>query len=234
MQKPILPEAPAVATWPALRDPIQFAKDLWNCREAMTAAFARKGLHYPMLTSGEMNDLLLYLDNTVGRNRQPQFQLSPSDVGRKEFQSLQCGSCHQGKHSLENRAEPISMADIQSAMWDHVMTTLPTRPAVNYEQMAGLVGYLWSLEPRGDPRRGEATFKTKGCAACHDSGKGAPSLNGRDLSPVSLVASLASHGPAMRAQMNAKNMAWPRLSKSELADIAAYLQARHSPAPKGA
>jgi mono/diheme cytochrome c family protein len=101
--------------------------------------------------------------------------------------------------------------------------------------MAGLVGYLWSLEPRGDPHRGELAFAKKGCAACHaDSAKGAPILNERDLSPVSLIAAVSTHGPAMRAEMKSKSLAWPRIGRSEIADMAAYLRTRQPSVPKQA
>jgi mono/diheme cytochrome c family protein len=180
-----------------------------------------------------MNDLLIYLDNLIGiRSKEPQFQLAAGDAGRAEFQTLQCDSCHQGKHSLANRADPISMAEVQAMMWNHVLTTLKTRSAVNYDEMAGLVGYLWSLEPRGDPHRGELAFAKKGCGACHtDSGKGAPILNEHDLSPVSLISGVSSHGPAMRAEMKKKSLAWPRIGRAEIADMAAYLRSRHAAAP---
>jgi mono/diheme cytochrome c family protein len=224
----ITKDAPAVIAWRSLRDPIGLARDLWNCKAAMDPAYERKGVHYPRLTSGEMNDLLIYLDNLVGiRSKEPQFELAAGDAGRTEFLSLRCDSCHKAKHSLENRADPISMAEVQAMMWNHVLTTPKTRSPVTYDEMAGLVGYLWSLEPRGDPHRGEVTFAKKGCAACHTTpGTGAPTLNAIDLSPVSLVSSLSSHGPVMRAEMKKKSLTWPRIGKAEIADMAAYLRNR--------
>jgi mono/diheme cytochrome c family protein len=125
------------------------------------------------------------------------------------------------------------MAEIQAMMWNHVLTTPKTREKVTYDEMAGLVGYLWSLEPRGDPRRGEAIFAKKGCAACHSTpGTGAPVLNDSDLSPVSLVSSLSSHGPAMRTEMKKKSVTWPRIGRDEIADMAAYLRSRQPAVPK--
>jgi mono/diheme cytochrome c family protein len=230
----ITKDAPAVATWRSLRDPIGFARDLWNCKAAMDPAYEKKGVHYPRLTAGQMNDLLIYLDNLVGiRSKEPKFELAAGEEGRTEFSTLQCDSCHKAKHSLENLPDSISMAEIQAMMWNHVLTTPRAREKVTYDEMAGLVGYLWSLEPRGDPRRGEVTFTKKGCAACHtDAGKGAPILNDSDLSPVSLVSSLSSHGPAMRAEMKTKGVVWPRIGKEEIADMVAYLRSRHPSVPK--
>jgi mono/diheme cytochrome c family protein len=224
----IAKDAPAVVAWRSLRDPIGLARDLWNCKAAMDPAYEKKGVHYPRLTAGEMNDLLIYLDNLVGiRSKEPKFELVAGDSGRAEFQSLQCDSCHKDKRALDKRTDPISLAEVQAMMWNHVLTTPRTRSAVNYDEMAGLVGYLWSLEPRGDPHRGELAFAKKGCAACHsDSAKDAPVLSERDLSPVSLISAVSKHGPAMRAEMKTKSLAWPRIGRSEIADMAAYLRTR--------
>jgi cytochrome c2 len=194
----------------------------------MAPALEGKGVRHPQLTALGVNDLHVYLDNLLGiRDTEPQFQLADSETGRIQFHRLQCDSCHQGKLSMETRADRISMADIQAAMWNHAHTRLKTRPAVSYEEMSGLVGYLWSLEPGGDPHHGELVFAKKKCAGCHAiAGKGAQILSERDLSPVSLVTALWSHGPAMQAEMIGKSMAWPHIDRSEITDMAAYLRTR--------
>jgi hypothetical protein len=220
--------------WHSLRDPIGFAQDMWNRQAGMSPAFERKGVYHQRLTSAEMNDLLTYLDNLLGiRSKEPQFHLADSETGRIQFHRMECDGCHRGKLSLEERAERISMADIQAAMWNHALTRLKTRPAVTYDEMSSLVGYLWSLEPGGDARHGERAFAKRKCADCHaDSGKGALTLSERDLSPVLLITALWSHGPAMQAEMSRKNLTWPRVGRSELADMAAYLRTRHPSALK--
>jgi mono/diheme cytochrome c family protein len=230
----IAKDAPAVIAWRSLRDPIGLARDLWNCKAAMDPAYEKKGVHYPRLTSGEMNDLLIYLDNLVGiRSKEPKFELVAGDSGRAEFQSLQCDSCHKDKHAMDKRTDPISLAEVQAMMWNHVLTTPRATTKVNYDEMAGLVGYLWSLEPRGDPHRGELAFAKKGCNNCHaDGAKGAPVLNERDLSPVSLISAVSTHGPAMRTEMKKKSLVWPRIGRDEIADMAAYLRNLHAAAPK--
>jgi mono/diheme cytochrome c family protein len=222
-------DAPPVVAWRSLRDPIGFAQDMWNRQAGMGPAFERQRVHHQRLTSSEMNDLLTYLDNLLGiRGKEPQFHLADSETGRIQFQSMQCDSCHRGKLSLEKRADRISMADIQAAMWNHALTRLKARPAVSYDEMSSLVGYLWSLEPGGDPRHGERAFARRKCADCHaDLGKGALTLSARDLSPVFLITALWSHGPAMQAEMNRKSLAWPRIGRSDIADMAAYLRTRH-------
>jgi len=76
-----------------------------------------------------MNDLLIYLDNLVGiRSKEPKFELVAGDSGRAEFQSLQCDSCHKDKRAMDKRTDPISLAEVQAMMWNHVLTTRERRP----------------------------------------------------------------------------------------------------------
>jgi mono/diheme cytochrome c family protein len=219
-------DAKPVVAWRSSRDAIGFADDMWNLQAAMDRAFATKGVHHPRLTSTEINDLLVYLENIPEiRGKEPQFQLAGADAGRTEYHALQCDTCHAGKLSLEKRTARLSMADIQAAIWNHASTKLTTRPTVTYDEMSDLVGYLSSLGPPDDPRRGERLFAKNQCAACHaDGGKNAPTLSGRDLSPESVFAALSNHRSAMQADMNKRSLPWPRFDQSEIADIAAYLK----------
>jgi cytochrome c2 len=220
-------DAPTVVTWHSLRDPIGFALDTWN-PQGMERALERKGVRYPRFTSQEMNDLLLYLDNLREiRSKKFQFQLADSEQGRNVFHSVQCDSCHQGKASLEERTERISLADIQAEIWN-ASTRLKTLPAVSRDEMSNLFAYLWSLEPRGDAHHGEIAFTKKKCATCHTGqGSSAPMLSERDLSPVSMVAALLSHGSAMQAELTKRSLAWPQIHETEISDMAAYLRDRH-------
>jgi len=223
-------DAKPVVAWRSSRDPIGFADDMWNLQAAMDRAFVSKGVHHPRLSSTEINDLLVYLENIPEiRTKAPQFQLAGLDAGRAEYHALECDTCHQGKLSLEKRTSRLSMADIQAAIWNHASTKLTTRPTVTYDEMCNLVAYLSSLGPRDDPRRGERLFAKNQCASCHAEGaKDAPVLSGRDLSPESVFAALSNHRSAMQADMNKRSLAWPRFDESEIADIAAYLRTPHS------
>jgi cytochrome c2 len=222
-------DAPPVVAWHSSRDPIGFARDMWNLQAAMERAFESKGVHHARLTASEINDLLVYLDNLREiRGKEPQFQLADLDAGRAQFHAMQCDACHQGKRSLEKRAARLSMADIQAAIWNHASTRLKARPAVSYEEMCNLVAYLWSMGPPGDARRGQRLFARKQCANCHaEKGKDARMLSDRDLSPVSVIAALWNHGPAMQADMSKRSLAWPRIGPSEIADMAAFLKTPH-------
>jgi mono/diheme cytochrome c family protein len=226
----VSPDASPAVAWHSSRDPIGFAQDIWNLQAAMERGFEGKGVHHPRLTSAEINDLLIYLDNLREiRGKEPQFQLADIDAGRLQFHKMQCDGCHGGKLSLENRGKRLSMADIQAAIWNHVSTRFKSRPSVTYEEMCNLVAYMWSLGPPGDPRRGQRLFSKKQCAACHSDGSnGAPALSDRDLTPVSVLAALWNHGPAMQADMNRKSLVWPRIGQSEIADMAAFLKTSHT------
>jgi mono/diheme cytochrome c family protein len=221
--------ASTVVSWRSSRDPIGFAGELWNLQAKMDKAFERKGVHHPRLSSPQINDLLVYLDNIPEiRAKEPQFDLAGVDAGRAQFHAMQCDKCHVGKLSLENRAARLSMADIQAAIWNHASTKMKLRSVVSYEEIRNLVAYLSSLEPRDDPRRGGRLFAKNQCGACHaGGGKDAPALEGRDLAPESVIAALWNHGPAMRADLTRKSLAWPRFDQSEIADMAAYLNTAH-------
>lgn len=162
-------EASPIAAWGSLRDPIGFAQEMWNRSPAMLQAFARKQVGHPHLTSQELNDLLVYLENLPAiRNRESHFRLAPAEMGRALFQAKGCAGCHRGKLSLENRMPRSTMADFSAAMWNHPLTNVQTRPSLSYNEMSALVGYLWSLEDRGDRYLGRIVFARKKCDTCHD------------------------------------------------------------------
>jgi len=95
------------------------------------------------------------------------------------------------------------------------------------------VAYLWYIrlfaEP-GNAEQGRRVFERKQCAACHeDPASGAPNLPSAlgsrtdPLRPFSMVSILWRHGPAMLASMKAKNIAWPRFMRAEMADLTEHL-----------
>jgi len=190
----------------------------------MDPAYEKKGVHYPRLTSGEMNDLLIYLDNLVGiRSKEPKFELVDWRFrDAPEFQSLQCESCHRGKHSLDKRADPISLAEVQAMMWNHVLTTPRATAKVNYDEMLGwsvIVG-PWSLA--ATRHRGEVAFAEKGVRRLPipDRAKGAPILSERDSrSGVPDIRGLAPRARHASRDEREKSLAWPRIGRSEIADV---------------
>lgn len=81
----------------------------------------------------------------------------------------------------------------------------------------------------GDAGRGADLLQSRGCQLCHsvlgEGGDEAPDLGRRSLerfSPSILAALFWNHGPAMWQAMESRNLAVPKLTKSEVADLYAY------------
>ena len=224
-------EANPVVAWRSLRDPVAFAQEMWNRPPAMAQAFARKNLRFTRFTSQELNDLLVYLENLPGvRDTKPRFRLAPTETGRTLFRTKGCAGCHHGRLSLEDRASRLTMADVSTAMWNHPLTNLGSRPLLSYDEMSGIISYLWSAEASDNPRRGKHIFVKKKCASCHsDSETDAdrfkiPLARRYEGVPVSMMTALWNHRPATQAEMREKGLTWPLLARSEMADLAAYLR----------
>jgi mono/diheme cytochrome c family protein len=225
--------ASPVAQWPSLHDPIAFALEMWNRPVEMVPASGHKKSSHPRLTSDELNDLLVYLENLPAtRGKQVSFRLLSVEAGRNLFQTKGCADCHRGRLSLENRPSHSMMADISAAMWNHPASNGDARTPLSYDEMSGLVSYLWSLDDRGDQNRGRVVFERKKCTTCHDTEVGGGERSTislarrREVLPASMVAALAQHGPSVQAEMSAKGVAWPRFGGSEMTDLVAYLETK--------
>lgn len=232
-------DASPIVAWRLLGDPIALAQEMWNRPQVMCRAFARGGLRYPRLTSQELSDVLVYLENHPGtRGRKCRFYLASAETGRRLFQAKGCAGCHDRKQLFENRARWRSITDIAAAWWNHALTIPEARTPLSYEEACGLVSYLWSIQDRGDPRRGRRLFATKKCTSCHGD-LAAPAerpdafvARTREAVPASVIAALWRHGPTMQAEMGNKLLPWPRFTGSEMADLGAYLQTRRASLPK--
>ncbi len=218
-----------VAEWVSLRDPLTLAAEMWNHAAQMKEAFAQRKIPWARLTSQELADLLVYLQN-LPETRRASGEFAPASVetGEMLFRAKGCAGCHTGKNSLENRFPNRTMTDFAVAMWNHAPNMAPQPPALLPEEMRRIVGYLWSLQifdHRGSPGRGKTVYVVKQCAVCHDDpASGAPKITGKkELNALSMVADLWKHGPAMHRQMAAKGLRWPRFQGREMADLLAYL-----------
>ncbi|HXG31911.1 MAG TPA: c-type cytochrome [Bryobacteraceae bacterium] len=218
-----------VAEWVSLTDPLTLAAEMWNHAAQMKEAFAQRKIPWARLTSQELADLLVYLQNLPETRRAArEFAPASAETGEMLFRAKGCAGCHAGKNSLENRFPNRTMTDFAVAMWNHAPDMAPQPPTLRPEEMRRIVGYLWSLQifdHRGDPRRGKAVYAAKQCAVCHDNpASGAPKITGKkELNALSMVAELWKHGPAMHRQMAATGLRWPRFQGREMADLLAYL-----------
>jgi mono/diheme cytochrome c family protein len=227
------PAAPPVAKWESLADPTVLVQQMWNHGAKMREQFAQKKLTWSTLTSQELTDLLVYLQNqpetkSLGAN----FQLPASEGGEALFQAKGCNGCHTGKLALERLLRNQTLTDIAVDMWNHQPEMKQPPPTFTPEEMRQIIGYIWAKQyfrGYGSVERGKRVFGEKSCATCHnDPASGAPKLGkGKDAySDITMVASLWSHGPGMLEQMTRKGLPWPRFTAQQMSDLIAWLNAQ--------
>ena len=223
-------EAPPVSQWESLADPVVLAQQMWNHGARMRQAYAERKLRWSPLTSQELTDMLVYLQNLPGHRQQATtFSFPLSESGAALFQSKGCADCHQGKLALEERLRNLSMTSIAVAMWNHQASMKQQPPNLSPEEMRQLLGYIWARQyfrGSGDAARGQKVFAEKGCAGCHnDPASGAPRLskNPEGYSDITIMSVLWRHGPAMLDRMKQRNLAWPRFTAEQMGDLIAYL-----------
>jgi mono/diheme cytochrome c family protein len=228
------PAAPPVAKWESLADPTVLAQQMWNHGAKMRDEFAKKKLAWSKLTSQELTDMLVYLQNQPEtKSLAGNFQFPPSDTGGEAlFQAKGCNGCHTGRLALEGLLRNQTLTDIAVDMWNHQPEMKQPPPTFTPDEMRQIIGYLWTKQYfRGDGSadRGKKVFTEKNCATCHnDPSSGAPKLaRGKDAySDITIVSSLWSHGPAMLDLMNRKKLAWPHFTAQQMSDLIAYLNAQ--------
>ena len=103
----------AVVTWKSLNDPILLAQEMWNHAALMKEALEKKRITWPRLTSQELTDILVYLQNLPEtRKLAANFSFPPSDTGAQLFQSKGCAGCHTGRMALESRLHNQTLTGI--------------------------------------------------------------------------------------------------------------------------
>ena len=222
--------APPVAKWESLSDAVVLAQQMWNHGAKMHEAFAQRKLAWGRLTSQELTDMLVYLQNLPEtKGRAANFEIPPAEEGEKLFQSKGCVNCHAGATALENMLKNQTMTDIAVDMWDHQPKMKRPPPVFTADEMRQIVSYIWARQyftGSGSAERGKKVFTGKKCTTCHDdSGSGAPKLGkGKDAhSDITMVAALWGHGPRMLEVMAQKKIAWPQFTAREMSDVIAYL-----------
>jgi mono/diheme cytochrome c family protein len=222
--------APPVTKWESLGDPIVLAQQMWNHGPKMRQAYADRKLRWSPLTAQELTDILVYLQNLPEtRSLAASFDFPPSESGATLFQSKGCPDCHKGRLALEQRLRNLSLTSIAVDMWNHQANMKSPPPVLSQEEMRQLLGYIWARQyfrSDGDAARGRKVFEEKSCATCHnDPSSGAPKLgkSAEGYSDITMVSVLWQHGPAMLDRMKQRNIAWPRFTAQQMADLIAYL-----------
>ncbi len=221
---------PPVADWKALPDLTALIARMFNHASQMTKAMAQRGVAWPELTAQDMTDLLVYLQNLPQtRSEKLQFAMPAPQGGEALLKEKGCANCHTGQRALEKLVGDSTLTDIATAMWNHapLMVKSPaTAPAeVSDAEMRSILSYAWARQffsPSGDAARGQKVFESQKCGSCH-SGR---SPGEPPFSTVRMVSVLWSHGPTMLAKMKERNIAWPRLSPSDMSNLIAFLNTR--------
>lgn len=234
---------PPVASWQSLTSPIALAQQMWNHAPQMQHAMAQRKIRWPRLSTEELTDLLVYVQNLPQtRGRAGELTLGPTEDGDRLFKGKGCANCHQGRLALESRLSTSTLTGFAASMWNHAPAmwgygrkTGKPLPTMEKDEMREIVAHLWYVqlfaEP-GSPQRGRRVFTRKNCATCHnDPSTAAPDLKKilsartDPLRPFSMVSVLWQHGPAMLQAMKSKSLSWPHFSRSEMVDLIAYLNA---------
>ena len=223
--------ATPVAQWESLADPILLVQQMWNHSFRMRQAFARRGIPWQVLTSDELNDILMYLRSVPETSHlAAHFSNTSGAGGERIFEVKGCVNCHHGPLALENRLKNMTLTGIAVDMWNHAPRMMQTPPTFTQNEMRELLSYLWMRQlvyPGGSIADGKKVFGDRQCAGCHAGGKfGARQLPGQaaKYSEVTIISALWRHGPQMLRRMTQAGIAWPRFnSPQEVADLIAYL-----------
>jgi cytochrome c2 len=238
---------PPVSTWNRVRDPIAWAERMWNHSERMYEQMRQASIPWPDLSTREMVDLLVYLQNLpTARSEQASFQPGEPELGRAVFESG-CEGCHSFGESLPNRIDllerpgPRTLTGYATYMWNHApqMASAATEGLPNLDDgaMTHLVAYLFAQRyffQRGDSADDQRVYRSKNCVVCHEQERaetGAPDLtqSSEVYSPITMTRSLWTHGPAMLLALEERNMAWPVFERTEMTDLISYLNSRLLP-----
>jgi mono/diheme cytochrome c family protein len=224
---------PPVEKWESLQSPILLIQHMWNHQMQMHNAMAARGISWPQLSSQDLDDMLLYLQNLPQTREKELFiQLPPPAEGERLFREKGCAECHKGKLALENRLSDSTLTDVAAAMWNHAPRMRQPPPELTSAEWGQLISYIWAKQffaTKGNAASGRRIFNSKNCLVCHnDPSSGAPSLSkpAEPYSAISIVSVLWRHGPLMMRKMQEKQIAWPQLSQDQMANLIAYLNSR--------
>ncbi|MFN7923862.1 MAG: c-type cytochrome [Bryobacteraceae bacterium] len=220
-----------VVEWRSLSDPVELVQQMWNHSSAMRTAAAEKKVKWPALTSQELTDLLVWLQNLpIARVENLHFSLPSGDKGAELLASKGCANCHKGALSLDDRLPNRTLTEVAAAMWNHApKMAAQTAADIAGDDMREIVAYVWGrqfFQPKGDAARGGAVFQSR-CGSCHGQGSslGAPPVDQMhaERSAIEMVSALWRHGPRMLAELERQGKPWPNLSPAEMANVVSFL-----------
>ena len=221
--------APPVAMWRSLASPAGLAEAMWNHATAMRREFKQRGFRWPELTSQELTDILVYLQNHPSIPRQAaHFESNSGEGGQALFQEKGCLNCHLGALDLGPRLRGKTMDDIAVAMWNHspkMMDAVGTFKAGEMRRSSPTFGQGSSSRAPVMLRPGRRSSTTSLAAAVMKAASG-PRLTG-EFNVITMTSALWSHGPAMLRQMQDQGVRWPRFNAKDMSNLVAYLNSVH-------
>jgi mono/diheme cytochrome c family protein len=230
------PGGSPVMAWRSLDDPIMLAQQMWNHPIGNATAETKSKSWRPKLTSQELTDMLVYLQNLPqarGRRVYETLKFSESGLAAPEAESCGHSQCHGSKPELDRRLRNRTLTDVAVAMWNHKQSTIRLHPALARSPVADYVTTVWAgqfFHEGGRAERGRRVFVAKRCAECHDgSASGAKLSVNRPWSAISMVAAVWEHGPRVNDAMKRRNLRWPRFNGAEMSDLITYLNSLAQP-----
>src|ERR1041385_8221781 len=174
-------DAPPIAKWESLADPVVMVQQMWNHSSHMQDAFARRQIAWQELTTPQLYDILAWLRSLPEtRHLHARFSNTSDRDGYKIFEEKGCVKCHVGKLALEDRLHNMTLTDIAVDMWNHAPRMVKPTPTLSEEEMRELLSFLWMRQfvyPTGSVAKGKEIFQARRCADCHAGGaNGAPQL----------------------------------------------------------
>jgi mono/diheme cytochrome c family protein len=225
---------------------------MWNHLPRMAEEMRAQRIERPKLTPADVENVAAFVFTARYFD-----ELGDGRAGQKLFAAKGCLMCHAvggagGKvgpplDAMKKANSPVLVA---AAMWNHgpemaeVMKAQgATRPTFKERELVDVIAYVVQAAREtpgetaqvvpGTPSRGQALFTEKHCVTCHAvGGKGGtvgPKLgtSGHHISLTQFAARMWNHGPGMWAAMKQRNLAVPKLSGQEMADVLAYLYTNH-------
>jgi len=216
--------------------PASLASTMWNHAPSMWAAMREREIRAGDLDEQAAADLFAYFYSA-------RFFDKPGDAGRGKrlFSDRACSACHGLTEPVKPGVKAVSqwsaLSDsiaLTEAMWNHapnMLAEIKTRhiawPQLSGQDLSDLLVYLRNLPAtRGHAAvfattagtNGEAIFKSKGCAACHQAGTSLGTrIKGQTLTEI--AAAMWNHAPRMPAQP-------AHFESGEMRELLSYLWAR--------
>ena len=225
---------------------------MWNHLPRMGERMRAERIERPTLTPADVENVIAFVFTARYFD-----DLGDGKAGQRLFAAKGCVKCHavggaggQVGPPLDALKRANSPVLVAAAMWNHgpemaeaMKAQGIARPIFRDKELVDVIAYVVQAAKDtpgdtaqvvpGTPSRGQTVFTEKQCATCHAvGGKGGtvgPDLghSGHHVSLTQLAARMWNHGPAMWAKMKERNLAVPKLSGQEMADILAYLYTNH-------